>query len=799
MKKQGLSDEILQAAIDGDANAFASLCRHKAQDVFFMASKILQNKEDAEDAAQEAFLYMQQHIGELQGPAQFPGWMYRVVIAACQNSKWRKTKIPVDPIESFEGEKFTEEREEFLPIAYAENREKQDELLRVIHHLPYRCRMAVLLYYYEGFSYREIAQSLSVKKKDVDNALVKAKKLILRQLSAEEESDTRKAGLWIPMPVIEIALRQEAASLRVPPALYLPPVSGGLSGGVRRSPARRKSNPAQAGMVQAATAVSAVVIAVAAAGFFFLRQAPPETPETIPSAGVPSIQNEPGISSPPAEGIVPEIEIPAMQNGQKEKGFPAPSSAVPENNAAKPEKPVRRERPSFGVSSEVSSGVSSGTPDDGWQIESIVPPVQTPLPEEDYHRQDVRAADKLIDQLGLDWPAGAPQDWPQQGASFVEWSGENPKRIKGLALQDLGLSGNLDVSGFSALEWLLCDGNALTKLKIGGLTSLKELNCGRNQLQTLDIGGCFALERLYCAGNNLNELNLTGCAALGELSCGQNTALSQITNPQGAHLSWSAGEGGTLLFESFELGERLLQLTAVPSPGFYYTGLTGAYERAMQVERPAAQKQITFAWQDGQDTELEAAFTREALAAPSVSSVSSTKAAFACAKKTDDPAQYPVNGFLYARADADGNPAGKWESIRTDSAQTAFRTQVQGLELNTRYLVKAYAEAADGRRLESKAVPFSTAQGALIFIYCVDADGGNSLLVEGWQYIPEDEPYYLRPPELEGYTPQEYSLRRDDRRYTLEEPIQPEEWNLSEKFILITVYYHADPPDDNPA
>ncbi len=129
----------------------------------------------------------------------------------------------------------------------------------------------------------------------------------------------------------------------------------------------------------------------------------------------------------------------------------------------------------------------------------------------------------------------------------VEWNNDTPKRVMTVnasgSWRGLGLAGSLDVSGFSALTELLCDGcglvsldasdnpvltrldcsnNQLTSLDISADAALTELHCHTNQLTSLDVSASTALVYLYCDNNQLTSLDVGANTALTSLSCGDN-------------------------------------------------------------------------------------------------------------------------------------------------------------------------------------------------------------------------------------------------------------------------------------
>jgi len=82
---------------------------------------------------------------------------------------------------------------------------------------------------------------------------------------------------------------------------------------------------------------------------------------------------------------------------------------------------------------------------------------------------------------------------------------------------------NLDLSGCSALDDLICSSNQqLTSLNLSGCTVLRRVLCSDNQLTSLNLSGCIALKGLDCRGNKLTRLDLTDCVALWNLYCNGN-------------------------------------------------------------------------------------------------------------------------------------------------------------------------------------------------------------------------------------------------------------------------------------
>src|ERR1700727_1386106 len=77
-----VSDELalVAAAKGGDVSAFEELVRRYARNVFRIAQHITQNREDAEDVVQEAFLKAYGNLKQFQEQSKFYTWLVRIAV-----------------------------------------------------------------------------------------------------------------------------------------------------------------------------------------------------------------------------------------------------------------------------------------------------------------------------------------------------------------------------------------------------------------------------------------------------------------------------------------------------------------------------------------------------------------------------------------------------------------------------------------------------------------------------------------------------------------------------------------------
>jgi RNA polymerase sigma-70 factor (ECF subfamily) len=71
---------LVHATKEGDVSAFEKLVRRYDRKLLRIAQSVTRNREEAEDAVQEAFFKAYQKLGQFHGNAKFSTWMVRIVI-----------------------------------------------------------------------------------------------------------------------------------------------------------------------------------------------------------------------------------------------------------------------------------------------------------------------------------------------------------------------------------------------------------------------------------------------------------------------------------------------------------------------------------------------------------------------------------------------------------------------------------------------------------------------------------------------------------------------------------------------
>lgn len=172
--------------LDGNANAFEPLVRRYQNAAFAVALGYLRDRSDAEDVVQDAFVSAFCKLSQLKDPAVFGSWFHRIVVNRCKEWVRRSRigpKVRVDA--DTEGLRDEYAMSDRIHRKYIERLEIWDE----VEQLPEHYRQVVTLYYYTGFSLREIAAFLEIPESTARGRLYQSR-IRLREALSPQEKET---------------------------------------------------------------------------------------------------------------------------------------------------------------------------------------------------------------------------------------------------------------------------------------------------------------------------------------------------------------------------------------------------------------------------------------------------------------------------------------------------------------------------------------------------------------------------------------------------------------------------------
>ena len=179
---------LVRAAKGGDISAFEQLVKRYDRNVFRLAQHITQNREDAEDVVQEAFLKAYQHLSGFQEQSKFYTWLVRIAV---NESLMKLRRRRADKTVSLDQEIETEDNSMPREVAdWSPNPEQaygQAELngilAKTIGGLPGGFRTVFVLRDIEGLSTEETAEALQLSVPAVKSRLLRARLQLRERLN----------------------------------------------------------------------------------------------------------------------------------------------------------------------------------------------------------------------------------------------------------------------------------------------------------------------------------------------------------------------------------------------------------------------------------------------------------------------------------------------------------------------------------------------------------------------------------------------------------------------------------------
>lgn len=149
--------------------------------VFRTAYCYIGNMSEAEDITQDIFLKLHSNPQEFQNDEHLKAWLIRSAINACKNYFKSARRTRQQAIEDTD--------EALMSCEFTAN---DNEVLEAVKSLPEKHSTVVYLYYYEGYSIKEISQITGIKENSVGTLLKRGRAKLKLQLEA---SGYERAGV----------------------------------------------------------------------------------------------------------------------------------------------------------------------------------------------------------------------------------------------------------------------------------------------------------------------------------------------------------------------------------------------------------------------------------------------------------------------------------------------------------------------------------------------------------------------------------------------------------------------------
>lgn len=180
--------EWVRAAIDGDQDAFAELVYTYQDSVYNLCYRMLYERTEAEDAAQEAFLRAYLNLQRYDPSRSFKTWLLTIASNHCID-RLRRRRLQWlsidDPLPNLSLSSDAPEPEDATILS-----EQSKALQDLLNELNPDYRAAVVLRYWYDYSYAEIADILDTTESAIKSRLFRARQILGEKLNSNSAAGT---------------------------------------------------------------------------------------------------------------------------------------------------------------------------------------------------------------------------------------------------------------------------------------------------------------------------------------------------------------------------------------------------------------------------------------------------------------------------------------------------------------------------------------------------------------------------------------------------------------------------------
>ena len=182
-----LVNKRIKQVLKGDQNAYADIVNLYQHKLYQICYRMLGNKQEAEDIAQEAFVRAYINLHSYDQKRKFSTWLYRIATNLCiDRIRKKKPDYYLDAqVPGTDGLDMYSQiaADEKLPEETVEQMELQDRIQYEISRLPDKYRSVIVLKYIEELSLQEISEILDMPLGTVKTRIHRGREALRKQLN----------------------------------------------------------------------------------------------------------------------------------------------------------------------------------------------------------------------------------------------------------------------------------------------------------------------------------------------------------------------------------------------------------------------------------------------------------------------------------------------------------------------------------------------------------------------------------------------------------------------------------------
>lgn len=163
----------IKAILAGDSREFSVLVDMHKRLVFTVALRMLKNREEAEEVAQDTFIKVYKSLARYKGDSKLSTWIYRIAYNTCLDRLKKNNRelnnVAIDEIAGFEIKDVDNALEQMV------SSERSDLIKKCIEKLSSKDAALLTLFYFEEKSLKELGKILNMNDNAVKVGLFRAR------------------------------------------------------------------------------------------------------------------------------------------------------------------------------------------------------------------------------------------------------------------------------------------------------------------------------------------------------------------------------------------------------------------------------------------------------------------------------------------------------------------------------------------------------------------------------------------------------------------------------------------------
>ena len=178
--------QYINQIIEGNTHAFAVLVDRYKGFVFTLAYKMMKDREEAEEVAQDSFIKVYNSLNKFKGESKFSTWVYKITYNTCLDRLKKKKEKDVVYIEDF-SERGLKAMESVLDTI--DEKSRNQKIQDCLHLLASEEAFLLTLYYFDDQSIEEISKVMDTNVNNIKVKLFRVRKKMASILKEQLEPE----------------------------------------------------------------------------------------------------------------------------------------------------------------------------------------------------------------------------------------------------------------------------------------------------------------------------------------------------------------------------------------------------------------------------------------------------------------------------------------------------------------------------------------------------------------------------------------------------------------------------------